>query len=161
MVYSKAAKYGIGKQKTEQVFPFVVLKHTRLWLLLFCSTACPDSEKNVLFAHSTCLPPRVLASQGTDDCETWRVYAPLSVGLSLPSLRAVGGLRLEVSLGTGGADPVLYHLFGIQNRRYFLTRKKKIDPEMMGQAPTSQTGKFETQPTYSYGPQTCKRGLSA
>ena len=47
-----ADNFGIGKQKTKQVFPLCgVETHTRLWLLLFCSTAGPDSEKNVLVAH--------------------------------------------------------------------------------------------------------------
>ena len=53
-----------------------------------------------------------------------RVYAPLCVESSLPSSRAVGGLFLEISLGTWGPDPVLYHLFAIQNRRSFPIRKK-------------------------------------
>ena len=76
----------------------------------FCSTACADSEKNVPFAHSTWLPPRVLASQGTDHDHIWRVCAPLSVEPSLPSLSAAGGLCLEVSLGTSGPDPAFNFL---------------------------------------------------
>ena len=34
----------------------------------------------------------------------------------MPSLRAVGGPCIEVSLGTWEADPVLYQHFAIQNR---------------------------------------------
>ena len=63
---------GIGKRKTKQVAPVVVWrKRTRGSGFLLCSIACPDSEKKVLFAHSTYMPPRVLASQGTDDDQTW------------------------------------------------------------------------------------------
>ena len=54
------------------------------------------------------------------------MHAPRSVEPSLPSLRAVGGLCLEVSLGTCGPDTVLYQLFAIQNRRSFPIRKKFI-----------------------------------
>ena len=111
--------------------------HTRLWLLLFCFTG----DELVLFAQSTGLPPRVLASHATDRDQTWRLYAPPSVGTSLPSLRGVGGLCLEVSLGTWKPDPVLYQLFAIQNRS-FPTRQKN-DPEM-GQAPTSQARTRDT-----------------
>ena len=38
-------------------------------------------------------------------------YASVSGESSLPCLEAVSGLCLEVSLGTWGADPVLYQLF--------------------------------------------------
>ena len=55
-----SSEKGLGRllwdRKTENkaVFPLCgVETHTRLWLLLFCSTACQDSEKNVFFAHNT------------------------------------------------------------------------------------------------------------
>ena len=79
----------------------------------------------MLFAHSTSPLPEVLASQDTGRHQTWRAYAPRSGESSLPSLTAVGGLCLEISLVTWGADPVLYQLFAIQNRRSFPIRKKK------------------------------------
>ena len=116
----KADNYGIGKQKTKQVFPFAVLKPTPGSGF---SRSVVQQRKNVLFALSTLPLPRVLASQDTGHHKSWRAYAPLSLESSLPSVRAVGGLCLEVSLGTWGPDPILYQL--------------KNDLEM-GQAPTSQ-----------------------
>ena len=56
-----------------------------------------------------------LASQGTDHDQTWRGYAPLNGESSLSSLRTVGGLFLEVSLGTGEPDPFQYNIFPIGN----------------------------------------------
>ena len=40
---------------------------------------------------------------------------PLSYESSLPCSRAVGGLRLEVSLGTWEPNPFLYPFFSIGN----------------------------------------------
>ena len=97
----------------------------------------------MLFGHSTSPLPRVLTSQDTGHHQTWRACAPLSRESSLPSLRAVGGLCLEMSPGTWGPDPVLYQLFAIQNRRSFLIGKKY--PEM-GQAPKSQARPRDTDP---------------
>ena len=65
----------------------------------------------------------------------------LSVESSLPSLRAVDGLCLEVWPGTWGPDPVLNQFFAMQNRRSFPIRKNH--PEM-GQAPTSQSRPRDT-----------------
>ena len=109
-------------QKTENKtdFPFILLKLASSAVgshgsFLFAA----HTRKNVLFAHST--SPR---------CES-----------SLPSLRAVGGLCLEVSLGTQGPDPVLCQLCAIQNRSCF--RSENNHPEM-GQAPTSQASPRDT-----------------
>ena len=93
------------------------------------------SEKHVLFAHSTSPLPRVLVSQDTDHHQTSGAFPLLRWQSSLPSLVAVGGLCLEVSLGTLGPDPVLYKRFAIQDRRSFWIRKNHPG---MGQAPTSQ-----------------------
>ena len=79
----------------------------------------------MLFAHSTSPLPQVLASQDTSH-QTSRAYAPLRRQSSLPGLRAVDGLCLEVSLGTRGPDPVLYQLFAIQSRKSFPIRTKMI-----------------------------------
>ena len=42
---------GSGNRKQAGFPLYGVESHTRLMLLLFCSTACSESEKNVLFAH--------------------------------------------------------------------------------------------------------------
>ena len=60
------------------------------------------AKKDVLFARNTRLPPLVLASRGTDHDQTWRAHAPLNVELSLPSLRAVGGLSRGLAWDGGG-----------------------------------------------------------
>ena len=57
-IYKKEVLVGrqLWDRKTENNTGFGlcgVETHTRLWLLLICSKACPGSEKNVLFAHST------------------------------------------------------------------------------------------------------------
>ena len=57
-------------------------------------------------------------------------------------LRAAGGLRLEVSLGTWGPDPVLYQLF-CDTEQEVISDRKKNDTEM-GQAPTSQARPRDT-----------------
>ena len=75
------------------------------------------------------------------DNQTWRTYGALRWEFSLPSLRAGGGLCLEVSPGAWGPDPVMYQLFAIQNRTSFPIRKN--DPEM-GDAPTSQARPRDT-----------------
>ena len=108
-----------------------------------CSVPQParTARKTCLSHTNTLLMPRVLVSQGTDHDQTWRAYAPLVVGSSLPSLRVVDGLCLKVSLGTWGPDPVMYQLFAIQNRTSFPIRKN--DPEM-GDAPTSQARPRDT-----------------
>ena len=65
------------------------------------------SEENVLFEHSASPLPRVIASRHTGHHQTWKAYAPPSWQSSLPGLRGVGGLCLEVSFGTWGPDPVM------------------------------------------------------
>ena len=77
-----------------------------------------------------------------------------SVPQKLPSLRAVSGLRLEVSLGTWEPDPFLDVCFLIGND---LSCIAKFDTEL-GQAPTSHARPRDTKTTY--GPQTWQRGLS-
>ena len=75
-----------------------------------------SSEKNVLFARNTSPLPRVFTSQDTglppnleSVCSTkLRVLAAKFEG-------RVGGLCLEVSLGTWGPDPVLHRCFTMQN----------------------------------------------
>ena len=54
---------------------------------------------------------------------------------SLPSLKAVGGLCLEVSLRTWGPTHFCINVFAMQNTRPFSIRKMHAE---MGQAPTSQ-----------------------
>ena len=46
-----ANNYGIGKRNKTGLRLCGVETHTRLWLLLFCSKAYPESEKNVFFAQ--------------------------------------------------------------------------------------------------------------
>ena len=68
--------------------------------------------------------PLFLASQDTGHHLTWRAYGPLSWESSLPSLRVVGGLCLEVSLGTWEPDPFLDDFFLIGNDLQFCVAKK-------------------------------------
>ena len=77
----------------------------------------------MLFAHSTSPLPRFLASQDTGHHQTCRAYAPLNGESSLPSLMAIGGLCIDVSLGTSGPDPVLYQLFATLNRSFPIRKK--------------------------------------
>ena len=112
----KADNYGIGKQKITQVFAFVVLKPTQ-----GPSRVVPKpgrTAKKAWFSH-TALDCRHVSSphRARTTTKLGKMYAPLSVESSLPSLRAVRGLRLEVSLGTWGPGPFLYQLFAIQNSR--------------------------------------------
>ena len=81
------------------------------------------TQKNVLFVRDASPLPRVLTPQDTGPHLTWRTHAPLSCVSSLPSLKAVGDLCLEVSLRMWGPDPALYLHFAMQNRRSFLITK--------------------------------------
>ena len=69
-------------------------------------------------------------------------------------MRAVGGLCLEVSLGTWEPDSFLYFF---SDRNYFLFCFAKVDADWV--RPPRPKGDVETQTTY--GPQTPKRGLYA
>ena len=82
------------------------------------------TAKKTCFFRTQRLTDATNPRHGTNHNQTWRAYAPLNVEFSLPSLRAVGGLCLDLSLGTWGPDPVLYQPFAIQNRRSFPIRKK-------------------------------------
>ena len=120
-------------------FPFIVQKPVSSAVGSdgsFLDAAC--TRKNVLFAHSASPLPRILASQGADHDQTWRVCGPLSVESSPPSLRAVDGLCLKVSLGTWEPDPVLDQLFANTEQEVFPLGKKIPGSAEMGQAPTSQ-----------------------
>lgn len=44
--------YGIGTQKTNQIFPFVVVKPTQGCGFLFCSKTFPRQQKTRVFRHS-------------------------------------------------------------------------------------------------------------
>ena len=149
---SRPTIIGSENRKQNRFLLFVVLNsnpHKALAsLVLFQRLPRQRKKKNVLFAHSTWLPPRVLDSHGTDHDQTWKVYAPLGVQSSLLLLRVVGCLCLEVSLRTWGADLFLYQLFAIQNRRSFPIGKNDTE---MGQAPASERD-LDTHTTY--GPQT-------
>ena len=90
------------------------------------------TRRNVLFAHSTSSLPRVLGSQGTGHDKTWRVYAPLSWESSLLSLRAVGGLWLEVSPEAWEPDPFLVLFFSVENDLLFRIEKSSY---ITGSAP--------------------------
>ena len=118
----------------------------RLWLIQLSSKCCPEKKKNLLFTHSIWLPPPVHASQGIDHDQTWMAYALLRVESSLPSLRAVGGLCLEVSLGAWGPDPYLYQRFAIHKTggQEVLLIPKKTKQKWDRQAPTSQARPQDT-----------------
>ena len=60
---------------------------------------------------------------------------------SLPSLKAVGGLFLEVSLRTWGLTHFCINVFAMQNTRPFSIRKIHAE---MGQTPTSQANPQDT-----------------
>ena len=102
-----------------------------------------SSQKNVLFAHDTGLPPRVLASQAADQDQTWSACAPLNVVLVAKCEdRILQVVCVSTScLGLGGLIQFSYQLFAIQNRRSFAIRKN--DPGM-GQAPTFHAGPRDT-----------------
>ena len=100
---------------------------------MFCSTAVPDSDNNVLFAHNT-LKKRAFRTQHF----TAATIPRLTGHGSPPNLESVCSIKLrvfgakfegrrwsciEVSVGTWGPDPVLYKLCAIQNRS-FPVRKK-------------------------------------
>ena len=69
------------------------------------------------------------------------MHAILSVEPSLPSLRVVGGLCLEVSLGTWGLTQFCVNFLRYRPGGHF--RSEKNDPEM-GQAPTYQARPRDT-----------------
>ena len=101
-------------------FPVIVLKPASNAVgsagsFLFAAYA----RKNVFFAHRTSPPPRLLVSQSTNNGQIWRAYALLSVRPSLPSLRSVPCLCLEVSLDTWVPSPFLDHLFLVGNDLLF------------------------------------------
>ena len=98
----KANNYGIGRQKAQQALAFVVLKPSQ-GSGFSCSVPQPArTAQKTCFSHTAFACRRESSPQGTDHDQTWRVSAPLSVESSLPSLRAVGVLCLEVSLRTWG-----------------------------------------------------------
>ena len=101
----------------------------------------PTQEKNLPFSHSTSPLQRVLASQGTDHDNTWRLVAPLCWSSSPPSLRAVGGLCLEVSLGTWEPRPFLF--FSFRSETTSCSVSQKVGTEL-GQACTSQARPRDT-----------------
>ena len=121
------------KTENKTGFPLCgVETHTRLWLLSFCSAAAKKTCFSRIARH------RCRASSPNRTRVTTKLESVRSTKLrvSLPSLRTIGGLCLEVSLGMWGTDPVLYQLFAIQNRRSSPIRKKKNSERV--QAPTSQ-----------------------
>ena len=106
----------------------------------FTAAVSPRSESS---PHMT----RVTAKLGERN-----TYAPLRWESSLPSLRAVGGRCLEVSLGTWGPGPDLYPLLAIQER---VPIRKKMMHKWFRHPRSKQD--LETKSTY--GPQTWQRGL--
>ena len=97
----------------------MVLNPTQGCLLffIFLFKTCPSQQKICAFRHGTNRRHLVLASQNTGHYNTQRVYAPLTRESSVAGMRAVGGLCLEVSLGTWEPDLFIYQLFAEQNRR--------------------------------------------
>ena len=73
----------------------------------------------------------------------------------MSSLRAVGGLCLEVSLGAWEPDPFLDHFFSDRKGPPLQYRKKLMQNWVRRPRPKRD---LETQTTYSYSPQTCKLG---
>ena len=118
----KANNHRSRKLKTEQVIPL------RCWnphkalasLVLLNKTGKKCFSQREIYCCRDFSPHRTRVTakhgEGTVCSQRWES--------SLPSLRAAGGLRIEVSLGTWGPDPVLIELFATQNRREFPTRKK-------------------------------------
>ena len=131
------------KTENKTGFPLCgVETHTRLWLLSFCSAAAKKTCFSRIARH------RCRASSPNRTRVTTKLESVRSTKLrvSLPSLRTIGGLCLEVSLGMWGTDPVLYQLFAIQNRRSSPIRKKKTFRKGSGSHVPSKTS--ETQTTY-------------
>ena len=129
----------------------MVLKPTPCAGFSFCST---EAEKTC-FAHITlhrcckssphrtrlntaAASPRLT---GHDSPQNFESVCSTKLRVLAARFEGAGGLYLEVSLGTWGADPVLYQLFAIQNRRTFPIRKNHSE---IGQAPTSQARPRDT-----------------
>ena len=132
----------MGSENRKQTgFPLCgVETHTRLWLL-----SVQHQREKRCFSHIV-FHRRFLASQDTGHHQTWRAYAPLSWEFSLPSLRAVGGMCLEVSDETWEHDPFLGIIFWSEMTSW--TVSQKVDTEL-GQAPTFQARPRDTSHLYT------------
>ena len=110
--------YGTGKQKTEQMLAFVVLKPAQgsSFSCYLPQLARTEREKHVFrIQHLTAATSPHLTAHGSR--LTLRLHAPLSVESPLPSARAVRGLCLEVPLGTREPDPSLINRFFFAHRK--------------------------------------------
>ena len=114
---------------------------------------CLHKKKRVFFAPSTSPLPRVRASQGTYH-KSWRVYTPLTLEFSLPSLAP----RWFVSRGLAwDVGAWLISASYSSDRRPAVLYRKKLIQEWPRPPRTKRD--LETQTTYS--PQTWQRGLYA
>ena len=118
---NKADNYGIENRKQNRFSPSVVSNKA---LLLFCSKACPNSEKTRLSHTTLDCSHESSPHRAQNHDQTWRADAPLNVDSSLPSLRAVGGLCPEISVGTWGADQFCIKFLRHRTGGHFRSKKK-------------------------------------
>ena len=106
-----------------------------------CCIACPDSETYVLFAYSTWLLPRVLASQRTDYDQAWRSMLHWARNPRCHASRATGGLSGGLAWDVG-AWPNSVSTF-CDNRTGDHFRSEKNDAKL-GQTAASQARPQDT-----------------
>ena len=143
---------GSGNKKQTGFPLYGVESHTRLILLLFCSTARSESEKKD-FSHTT-----VDCHHGSSLHRarfTTKLRRRMNTQPSLTSLKALGGLCLEVSLRTWGLTHFCINVLRCRTQDRFLSEK---DIQKWVRLPRPKRD-LKTQITYS--PHTWQRGLSA